>query len=99
MSTDRGTLRPYVTMRVVRAATTSTSALLTARTTRGTAARRPAAPAASGPVLWSGTRPSPKRPLARAAIDAAYRSKYDRYAASIISPQTRAATLKLMPPS
>jgi hypothetical protein len=50
-------------------------------------------------VLWSGTRPSPKRPLARAAIDAAYRSKYDRYAASIISPQTRAATLKLMPPS
>jgi hypothetical protein len=47
MSTDRGTPRPYVTMRVVRAATTSTSALLTARTTRGTAARRQPEPGAA----------------------------------------------------
>jgi hypothetical protein len=30
-------------------------------------------------------------------IDAAYRAKYHRYAKSIVSPEARAATLKLMP--
>jgi hypothetical protein len=50
-----GTLRPYVTMWVVRAGMIYTSVLPTGQTTPGTAVLEPAVPAGSGQVVWSAT--------------------------------------------
>ncbi len=84
MSTDRGTLRPYVTMRVVRAGDD-----LYVRSAYGPDNPwfRRAKGSGAGRIRPGGLERdvtfAEPAPGVHAAIDAAYRSKYDRYGTNL----------------
>lgn len=96
MSTDRGTLRPYVTMWVVRAGDD-----LYVRSWRGPTGGwfRAAQQTREGRISAGGVEKDVRVVDAGDGVDDAYRSKYRRYAGSylepMLRPQARATTLKL----